>query len=721
MNKDLSSCCKKEKIKPGATPEPIKSNALQPARNRKRTASSSSSITPPPFKKNGGIDGSAVLPQLLITDQAATAKSQAEVVCTPDILSMFEQDAPQPRDQPPALVRHYAPSYQHQQQKQQQQLLLQQQQRQTVIAPPVPIQPKRPAGPLSARSLSIQAPATTAPVYHRINGFKVDLNIAAQQETYRLPNGKLIQVKKQTPALVPTSNPRPGPPQPPVRPVLHNRNLPAAPTLLSVRYNNVNPVNVNAVINNVSQNFVPPKPSNHGNSPLGQARTMFEGKVFASMDVCKHIMGKIQALTNSTAYKTVKSYNDLKELHIHLSYLFTYAIGRFKTLQDTGTEDMKKLGLVIDATNAALNDNSDDDDLQIIEPHTTLIELDSDGEDTLRVIPPVPALTQIMQLPAGVTVTKKMVSVPKPSPTPSNTSITEMEIPMPEMLYDDEKLKMNVRVMLTKCDDSSVSNMKRKLKKLLDNDKENINEEEVVAEKVLNGRSDKVCDAEVVEGGEKVIEEIVEKEKVEEENKEKDSEENVEKESEKNETIKDYEKPLDETVDAEAIEKMDTSEIGVTETPESMEVDEEAASNNSSSKEECEESVSAATLPIVDDLQDKEKVIDENGDTEKDVKIDEKKEDEEEEVEKNQEDKEIEADDEISTKDDEETSEETSQDSKSTQDDEKTETEHTSEDSSSLESSDKLIENVKPVLALGDIIASGLNELIPNKSLTSNT
>ena len=35
------------------------------------------------------------------------------------------------------------------------------------------------------------------PVYNIINGYRFDLNTAAQQETFGLPNGKLIQVECQ--------------------------------------------------------------------------------------------------------------------------------------------------------------------------------------------------------------------------------------------------------------------------------------------------------------------------------------------------------------------------------------------------------------------------------------------------------------------------------------------------------------------------------------------
>lgn len=85
------------------------------------------------------------------------------------------------------------------------------------------------------------------------------------------------------------------------------------------------------------------------NSPIGLARSQLQDKIFNAMEICTHLTGKVQTLTHSNAYNQARSYMDLKELYIHLSYLMTYAIGRFKQLQDKCLIDMREMGFKNDA------------------------------------------------------------------------------------------------------------------------------------------------------------------------------------------------------------------------------------------------------------------------------------------------------------------------------------------------------------------------------------
>lgn len=93
---------------------------------------------------------------------------------------------------------------------------------------------------------------------------------------------------------------------------------------------------------------------------------------------------------NSNAYKNAQKMNEIKELYIHLSYLFTYTNGRFKTVHDKCMDDMQRLGFQNDArvlkTGNVIDkygSDVDEDDLEIVEPnHQTIDVVDSDDERT---------------------------------------------------------------------------------------------------------------------------------------------------------------------------------------------------------------------------------------------------------------------------------------------------------------------------------------------------
>ncbi|KMY93065.1 uncharacterized protein LOC6734066 isoform X4 [Drosophila simulans] len=85
------------------------------------------------------------------------------------------------------------------------------------------------------------------------------------------------------------------------------------------------------------------------NTPMGQARAQLQEQIFSAMDICTHLTGKVVSLTHSNAYNQVRSYLELKQLYIHMSYLMTYAIGRFKNLHEKCLVDMREKGFKNDA------------------------------------------------------------------------------------------------------------------------------------------------------------------------------------------------------------------------------------------------------------------------------------------------------------------------------------------------------------------------------------
>lgn len=404
LGKDRSKCCRLAKAKCGNMSDSMES--LDSVAS-KRSHSSSSFSAKKPLKHSA-----TPSPQQMNMNAAKRAKSNDEVVCTPDLLSMLEPDcqitvSPKPN----RLMSTPSASTPK---------IMSIQQPQSAYGPMTSTPKSSAPPPLVLRNTAIKlrpvvpppvvrrtiiGPRTPnpggngTPVYHTINGYRIDLNSAAQQETFRLPNGKLIQVKRQGPPA--PQNPSPSvnnwqqmsSPQPqriipqtiasrPVQITQHPYNISVQqqgqhPQV--VRYHSnmigataINPVNhngttiqvLNGQVTSIPQQApqqqqqtiqqsgpVRPVMVRHvfPDNPIGQARSGLQDQVFNAMEICTHLTNKVQTLTNSNAYKQARNYLEVKELYIHLSYLLTYAIGRFKSLQDKCLGDMRTLGFGNDA------------------------------------------------------------------------------------------------------------------------------------------------------------------------------------------------------------------------------------------------------------------------------------------------------------------------------------------------------------------------------------
>ncbi|XP_037825229.1 uncharacterized protein LOC119613296 isoform X3 [Lucilia sericata] len=441
LSKDRSRCCRLAKSKCGNMSDSMES--LDSVASKRSHGSGQSakkpmkhSATPSPQQMNA----------------AKRAKTNDEVVCTPDLLSMLEPDCQitvsQKPNRPMNTPSATTPKIMSIQQPQGGYGAMSSTPK-TSAPPPLVLRNTaiklRPAAPPPVVRRTIIGPRTPTPggngtpVYHTINGYRIDLNSAAQQETFRLPNGKLIQVKRQGPPTPQNASPtannwqRMSSPQPqrvipqtiasrPVQITQHPYNISVQqqpgqhPQV--VRYHNsmigstsINQVNHNGttiqVVNGqmsagpqqAQQQQPPPIPSGpvrpvmvrhvFPDNPIGQARAGLQDQVFNAMEICTHLTNKVQTLTNSNAYKQARNFLEVKELYIHLSYLLTYAIGRFKSLQDKCLGDMRTLGFGNDADClengqlAADKQASDDEDneIEIVEPKTDLITLDSDDDE----------------------------------------------------------------------------------------------------------------------------------------------------------------------------------------------------------------------------------------------------------------------------------------------------------------------------------------------------
>ncbi|XP_017011002.3 uncharacterized protein ADD1 isoform X2 [Drosophila takahashii] len=407
MLKDNSNCCRLAKSKASSLSDSMESLESNVS---KRSHGSSVGST-----KRGSLTKAA--------PSAPPAKrpksSNDEVVCTPDLLSMLEPDCqlsvtPKPAGRPPMAASNITTTPR---------IVTVQQNYQpgpssssssssnggasgssamamprSSLPPPLVLsgsgiryRQSSPGG-VVRRTVVPNSVKSAGPVFHTINGYRVDLNSAAQQDSYRLPNGRLIQVKRQLPQA--TGQPSPPPPLPalaipPVGPGVVIRPRPPIPSNrpslhISSYGSNMgiyNPqsgqsqrppqVRMASAIQGPPAVPGPPPSANGGltitpaqpptakgptlvrhmfpNTTMGQARAQLQEQIFAAMEICTHLTGKVVSLTHSNAYNQVRNFLELKELYIHMSYLMTYAIGRFKNLQEKCLVDMREKGFKNDA------------------------------------------------------------------------------------------------------------------------------------------------------------------------------------------------------------------------------------------------------------------------------------------------------------------------------------------------------------------------------------
>lgn len=361
-----------------------------------------------------------------------------------------------------------------------------------------------------------------------MNGYQIDLNQASRQEIFRLPNGKLIQVRKQT---NPTQAPRLSGPtisstplqstltgvmprgtQFSIRPTSIVPNMttqsrmmrPQAQSTPRIRgpstqqrfsFSDGRVVSsggqgtaaTNATNNSASTIFTQqngsisvaraPQPD----TPFGKAKTGFEDRIIQGLEICQHTINKMITLTNSTSFKTSRTFADLKDLYIHLQYLFSYTSGKFKTLQEglvTGMEELAK-------HDASLKEKSgeDDDDFEIVQQKVDVIEVMSDDDEPpstakapMKIEPvkkqPGPKSKTTIELTTDETMEDESdlptAFLETILETPSST-VTQSILDPAELIaslnvkIDDEKVKKRTVVKVERLEDSKSSIIKQYL------------------------------------------------------------------------------------------------------------------------------------------------------------------------------------------------------------------------------------------------------------------
>lgn len=251
------------------------------------------------------------------------------------------------------------------------------------------------------------------PIYHTINGHQIELNSAAQQNPIRLPDGQIVHVRKlSTNAAV--AEPAPTIAQP--LQTQHEFGQHSVTQFQSLSSVNSSQAFQQFTASSISYSMQSTEstlgPRKFATGPVGDACTQFEQQIFNAVEICRTTEVKLRTLMNSNAYKTVRNVNDIKELLIHMSYLLTFTLARYKALQDSCIDDLRKLGFRTEADSLSdgkvihkYGSESDVNEVEIVEPkHATINLDDSDDEqankeeevnDSLRLVADIAASNSI--------------------------------------------------------------------------------------------------------------------------------------------------------------------------------------------------------------------------------------------------------------------------------------------------------------------------------------
>lgn len=207
-------------------------------------------------------------------------------------------------------------------------------------------------------------------------------------------------------------------------------------------------------------------------TPFGKSKTAFEDRIIQGLEICQHTINKMITLTNSSSFKTSRSFTDLKELYIHLQYLFTYTSGKFKTLQENIVVGLEEIAT---QDKSLREKNGDDDDLEVVhvQQKVDIVEVLSDDEEAEKIknAPPKEEQPSTVVENSETLIAKDfeedlpstiVEAVLEASPATPKKVINQIELLASlNVEVDDDKLKKRTAVKVERLEDSKSSVIKQ--------------------------------------------------------------------------------------------------------------------------------------------------------------------------------------------------------------------------------------------------------------------